>query len=446
MLSARLPRFQFGRIRAELVRFGSFTAYVYGWYALPMVLIGLALFYWIKGLGIDFDANVWRPGQAVLHGNSPYPQPELSALVGHTTFLYPPPLLLLDAPLALFPHVVARGLFWVATAAAVLAALHIVGVRDRRVYFVASLAFPVWYAEVFGNPTLLLLVPLALAWRHRDEPWAVGVAVGCIVALKLILWPLGLWLLATRRIKATGIAVATSLIAIFGTWALIGFKGLADYPRLLRMFSETTAGPRGFTLSTLGRQLGLGSGLAHGLQWACGVALLALVVVLARRIEGDRRSFSIAIAAALVITPVVEEKYLALLLVPLALARPSFGLSWRLVRWGWIFPLVPRGDYPVIEDHGRQLVSLGRMPSIPQLLVVLTFLGLVAYATGRAAGSRAAPGLEPEFATLPGVSPPSSRGLGRRPLTAETGVRIPVAVLPDVRTLLRRRHRRRWAS
>jgi hypothetical protein len=32
-------------------------------------------------------------------------------------------------------------------------------------------------------------------------------------------------------------------------------------------------------------------------------------------------------------------------------------------------------------------------------------------------------------ATLSAVLPPSSRGLGRRPLTAETGVRIPVAVL-----------------
>src|SRR3954454_14604435 len=32
-------------------------------------------------------------------------------------------------------------------------------------------------------------------------------------------------------------------------------------------------------------------------------------------------------------------------------------------------------------------------------------------------------------ATLSHPEPPSSRGLGRRPLTAETGVRIPVAVL-----------------
>src|SRR3954453_23726256 len=32
-------------------------------------------------------------------------------------------------------------------------------------------------------------------------------------------------------------------------------------------------------------------------------------------------------------------------------------------------------------------------------------------------------------ATIAPAEPPSSRGLGRRPLTAETGVRIPVAVL-----------------
>src|SRR3954447_4990359 len=37
-------------------------------------------------------------------------------------------------------------------------------------------------------------------------------------------------------------------------------------------------------------------------------------------------------------------------------------------------------------------------------------------------------------ATLARLWPPSSRGLGRRPLTAETGVRIPVAVLPEARS------------
>src|SRR3954464_14053362 len=55
----------------------------------------------------------------------------------------------------------------------------------------------------------------------------------------------------------------------------------------------------------------------------------------------------------------------------------------------------------------------------------------------RAGARRAGSGA---FVTLDVPEPPSSRGLGRRPLTAETGVRIPVAVPakpPDARGFLR---------
>jgi Glycosyltransferase family 87 len=372
------------RLASNAKRFASYTGYVYGWYALPMALVAVALWYLIAGAGTDFEANVWRPGLALLHGASPYPKPELSALVGHATFLYPPPLLYFDAPFALLPHAVARTLFFVLTAAVTPLALWLIGVGDRRVHLVAGLSFPVWYAIIFGNPTVLLLVPVACAWRYRDHPWGAGLAVGCAVAFKLIVWPLGLWLLVTRRFKSTGIAIATSIVLVFGSWATIGFKGLSDYPHLIRMFSETTAAPRAFTISTLGGKLGLASSVAHGLQWACGLMLLAAVVALASRVQGDRRSFSMAIATALVITPVVELWYLALLLVPLALACPTYSRPWSLVRWAWIFPLLPRGAYQVVEDDGRMLHSLGRIPSIPQMLLVGAFLVGATWVTTRA--------------------------------------------------------------
>ena len=48
---------------------------------------------------------------------------------------------------------------------------------------------------------------------------------------------------------------------------------------------------------------------------------------------------------------------------------------------------------------------------------------------GSASGLRSRPLGAIAFATLKPFAPLSSRGLGRRPLTAETGVRIPVAVL-----------------
>jgi hypothetical protein len=49
---------------------------------------------------------------------------------------------------------------------------------------------------------------------------------------------------------------------------------------------------------------------------------------------------------------------------------------------------------------------------------------------GSCSDRSAAAGGDP-FATVTPRAPLSSRGLGRRPLTAETGVRIPVAVLPN---------------
>ena len=54
----------------------------------------------------------------------------------------------------------------------------------------------------YGNLTVLLVLPLALAWRYRDRARVVGLAVGVAVAAKLFVWPLVVWLLLTRRFRA----------------------------------------------------------------------------------------------------------------------------------------------------------------------------------------------------------------------------------------------------
>lgn len=365
------------------------TGHALLWYVLPALLVGLALSYWVRGAGTDFDANVWRPALAVVHGESPYPRPELAALVGHATFLYPPPILLVDLPFAAMPHSVARAAFWVVTIGSVVLSLWIVGVRDRRVLLVASLAYPVWLADVIGNPTLLLLVLVALAWRYRDEPGRAGLAVGCAIAFKLIVWPLGLWLLVTRRFRATAVAAGTSLVLVITAWAAIGFKGLADYPHLLRMFSETTGAPRAFTITTLATKAGIDTSVGRVLQVLCGMALLAGVWMLRRREAGDRRAFSMAVLAALVISPVVEIWYVALLLVPLAILQPTYSRLWGCVWLSWIFILMPGGSRQVVEDDGQLLRSLGRVPSTAQLLVVAAFIACAAVVVTRSTAKAA---------------------------------------------------------
>jgi hypothetical protein len=74
-----------------------------------------------------------------------------------------------------------------------------------------------------------------------------------------------------------------------------------------------------------------------------GGALLLTAILLGRRGD-DRRAFTCAIAAALVLTPVVWMHYLALLAVPLALARPRFSAVWLLPIVLWVCPRSENGD------------------------------------------------------------------------------------------------------
>jgi hypothetical protein len=121
-----------------------------------------------------------------------------------------------------------------------------------------------------GNVTVFLVLPLALAWRYRDHSVAGGLAVGSLVAVKL----------------------------------------------LLHLVGDETAGPRSLTVTTLAKSLGLPHGAGHALQWGLGLLLLALAAQLARGTDGDRRAFSLVVAAGLVLTRVAWPHYFLFLLVP----------------------------------------------------------------------------------------------------------------------------------
>ena len=54
---------------------------------------------------------------------------------------------------------------------------------------------------------MLLMLPVAVAWRYRDRARIAGIALGVAVAAKLFVWPLVVWLLLTRRFAAAVWAV-----------------------------------------------------------------------------------------------------------------------------------------------------------------------------------------------------------------------------------------------
>jgi hypothetical protein len=69
---------------------------------------------------------------------------------------------------------------------------------------------------------------------------------------------------------------------------------------------------------------------------AAGIALAAVVAV-ARR-GGDASGFALALAAAVLATPIVWLHYFMLLLVPIAIARPRLSPLWVVPLAYWVTP------------------------------------------------------------------------------------------------------------
>lgn len=304
--------------------------------ALPLGLLGLITFKLATGAHTFDFHTFWLSGRDVLHGRSPYPD-SLPALAHRTVFrpfVYPAPAAVAMVPLSLIPYAVAD-LVWLSVGVGAIAgALRLLGVRDWRCYGAAFASVPVCSALGNGAISALLVLGLAALWRYRSRPWAAAALLAALVVFKLYLWPLGLWLLATRRYRASLLSVAIAAAATVGGWAVIGFAGFRDYPHLLDRLT-ILVGDQGYAPYALFRALGASPGAARLEMLGCGASLLVGVVAYARRAAGDRAAFALGVAASLALTPIVWPHYLALCFVPLAVARPRFGLAWAAPLTFW---------------------------------------------------------------------------------------------------------------
>jgi alpha-1,2-mannosyltransferase len=291
-------------------------------------------------LGFDFRAAYYPAAELVAEGRSPYPVDPHDPQPGEMTlYHYPPQLAVVLAPLTRLPvEAVALGAVLVSFLA-LMAALALVGVRDVRCYAAVVIWQPSWNALEMANVSALLALGVALVWRFRDRLWPLAGALGVLVALKLFLWPLLAWAVATRRIAAAGLAVPIGLVSVFGSWALIGFAGLGSYPDLLSVISTQSS----YSIEDMAQVLSFDAATGRAASLLVGGLLLALCVQLARR--GDEtRSFFMAIAAALAMSPIVWLHYLVLLAVPIGIARPRFSPIWLLPIVLWVCPRAGNGD------------------------------------------------------------------------------------------------------
>jgi Glycosyltransferase family 87 len=268
----------------------------------------------------DFTGSLWRPGHLIRAGMNPYPSLHSNLTTNPTD--YPPFLLLLVGVPISFLGFHAGAFVWLAVLTLVgVALLKVLQVTDPRVWFVVLCSVPMVGASLAGNATPIIVLLVAIAWRYRDRALTCGIAVGAAIAVKLFVFPLLIWLAANRRWRALAAAVTSTVVFVFGSWAVIGFKGLLEYPRLLENVSKAQWA-HSSSLYAFVVDVGGGRTLA---QIAAVIAAVAVLVIW-------RGSFTSAVLASLLFSPVAWSFYYALLYVVAASA--STRLSWR-----WLAPL-----------------------------------------------------------------------------------------------------------
>jgi alpha-1,2-mannosyltransferase len=299
----------------------------------------------------DFH-QFWQGGHDVVNGHSPYPP--LDSLPTHGgeklgateiqqvfRFPYPAPAALAMAPFGLLPFTVAAWIFVLCSLGAVFLALRLLGVVDWRCYGIVFASMTTLGALRLGTFTPWLLLGLALAWRYRDKRLVAAATVGCVIVAKVFLWPLLVWLVLSRRLATAALAFLVAAAITLGSWAVLGFAGFGDYPRLLSSLSAAVQG-KGWSVVALGLSLGLSAAAAKALAFGLGCAVFAVAGCAPRR-NRDFWLFALAIATAILLSPIVWLHYFLLLVAPLAIAYPRLSRAWFVPLLFWIWPFQETG-------------------------------------------------------------------------------------------------------
>ena len=283
---------------------------------------------WASGWGGDF--RIFRAaGHALLHGRSPYVEPTVRLLTGDDRFVYPAPFALLFAPFNLLGPTASTLVYLALSIGAVLLALHLFGVSDWRCYGAALVGAGTYGSFCVGSIGPFLLLGLAAGWRYRDRASA-GVWLALVAAAKLFLWPVLLWLVVTRRYRASAAAAAT-LIGVMCLWALLDLHGLRTYPTTLRVLDEVERW-KSYSPESLVLALGASPAAAHAVALALAAAGVAVMLV----DRDERRTLIVAVCLALLASPILWMHYTILLLAPIALARPRLSAIWALPIVFWV--------------------------------------------------------------------------------------------------------------
>lgn len=385
--------------------------------------------------GYDFSFY-WVAAQHLLHGEPIYSATQLAgpyAPQGQEGFLYPPPFAVAVIPFALvFTDPRMAEWLWTAINAAIVVgvvlALHrserledrfpILAGRGRWLLVGAAFAFPPVVAElVLGNVNILLLGLLTIAWvavrqalAGLDAPTGIsgrtpiapspaasplaspavnrapspaalaGIAVEAATVIKVFPGLLILWFLLTQRYRAAGWAVVGALAVAAITLPVTGLQAWFDYPTVLANLSAPSD-TRDTLAPTVWLAPYLGFTLARLLVTVIGLA----IVLWTSTSTSTRVSFGIAVLVSVLVAPALYQHYLAILVLPFALA---LGTGIRL-RWiALAYFLMWGGQQGALGDLAW-IVNKG-LPTAGALLLLGLFMARASEPRTRSSQIRAA--------------------------------------------------------
>lgn len=320
-----------------------------GLFSIPFLIYALVIVLRRDAFGVDFHYAFWPAAVRVVHGMSPYVDPQSPIVAGGAAFVYPAPTALLFAPFGWLDREVGNAIFTIIVVLAVPLTLRTLEVRDWLLYGFVFMWAPVFGAWQTANITTLLGLVIAAAWRWRDRPRVAGALFAVAVSLKLFLWPLVFWLLATRRYRAVGWSIAVGVALNAVSWLVLGFGEIHRYTELVRALTDAEE-RRAYSVISFGLHHGVGRTAAYAIGLGLAAAVMVAAVVAGRR-GRDACSLTLGIAASILASPLVWVHYFALLLVPVAIARPRLSPLWGLPLFMWLCP-------PTRPDNGQLIVGL----------------------------------------------------------------------------------------
>jgi Glycosyltransferase family 87 len=311
---------------------------------LPAVLLGVIVAGAARNgtLGMDFVGGLLHGARAIAESQAPYHpariqrivqsmHPPVTPPIEETS--YPPIALLGVIPLAFVPYWLAIAISTLIVGILPALALRVLGVSDWRCFGATYLSLPVMHAIMLGNTMPLMMLCLALCWRWRNHAVRCAAALAVMLAVKLIAFPLLVWLVVTRRVRAAGAATVIAVGVSLAAWEVIGFDQVRPYGLVLRGLAQAQQ-DGGYSLSSVAYGFGLAD---HATTLVIGVTALVLCGLWRLRGSSDR-AFALATMASLTALPIVHQVYFALLLVPIAVVGPRFSWRWLVLLPFWLFP------------------------------------------------------------------------------------------------------------